>query len=439
MDEHPNRPEPLLRRLSRMKWLRPLLLVLLAASVYLYWPKAKSAASNDPSKGGAQKSKDGSQKSKGGGQKKKGGRGGEPPVTPVMGTRAQKGNIGVYFNGLGAVTPIYTVTIKSRVDGQLMTIHFQEGDTVQKGDLLMEIDPRPYQVQLTQAEGELMKDQAALENARTDLIRYQTLLQQNAIPEQQVATQKAAVAQGEGTIKSDQGLVDSAKLNLTYTRITAPITGRLGLRLVDPGNIVHAGDTNGLVVITQMDPISVLFTISEDQLPVVLQKMRAGQKLTVDAYDREMKRRISAGKLITVDNEIDQTTGTVRLRATFDNKGRGLFPSQFVNARLLVEEKRGVVLLRTAAIQRTTNKTFVYLVKPDSTTTIRDIAVGVTEGDNSEIASGLAPGDVVVMTGADKLQEGSQVRVEIPEEQTGTSPAAGNKPQAGRSGGEKRK
>src|SRR5207237_6128220 len=193
------------------------------------------------------------------------------------------------------VTPLYTVTIKSRVDGQLMAVHFQEGDTVQKCGLLMEIDPRPFQVQLTEAEGQLMKDQASLENARTDLIRYQTLLQQNAIPEQQVATQKTVVAQGEGTIRSDQGQVDSAKLNLTYTRITAPITGRLGLRLVDPGKIGHQSDANGLVVITQLDPISVLFTISEDQLPVVLQKMRARQKLTVDAYDGEMKTRIAAG------------------------------------------------------------------------------------------------------------------------------------------------
>jgi multidrug efflux system membrane fusion protein len=337
----------------------------------------------------------------------------------VVGTRARRGNIGVYFNGLGGVTPIYTVTLKSRVDGELMSVHFREGDTVRKGDLLMEIDPRPYQVQLTQAEGQLARDQATLENARTDLTRYEGLLKLNAIPEQQVATQRSTVKQSEATVKADEGQVASANLNLTYSHIISPITGRLGLRLVDPGNIVHASDPNGLVVITQMDPISVLFTISEDQLPTVLQKMRAGQTLTVDAFDREMKHKLAAGTLTTVDNEIDPTTGTVRLRATFANSEGTLFPSQFVNARLLVQEKHGVVLVASAGIQRTSNTVFVYLVKPDSTVTVRNITTGTTEGEDVEVTSGLATGDVVVMTGADKLQEGSKVRVELPGEGDG--------------------
>ena len=280
---------------------------------------------------------------------------------------------------------------------------------VHQGDLLVEIDPRPYQVALLQAEGQMMRDQASLANAKIDLTRYETLLKQNAIPEQQLATQHSTVSQGEGIVKTDQGQIDSAKLNLTYCRITAPISGRIGLRLVDPGNIVHASDTNGLLVITQLQPISVIFTISEDQLPAVLQKVRAGQRLEVDAYDKAMTAKIAQGSLTTLDNQIDQSTGTLRLRATFDNRDHALFPNQFVNARLLVQEKRGVTLLQNAAVQRNTQTTYVYLVKPDNTVTIRQVEVGTTEGDESEITSGLAPGDMVVMTGVDKLQEGSKV------------------------------
>lgn len=381
----------------RWSWI-PILAILVAA-YFFFWPRTtvsgKMPASSESPKAG------------------KGGRGEAPAITPVIAARARKGNIGVYDSGLGTVTPIYTVTVRSRVDGELMKVLYQEGDTVQKGDLLVQIDPRPYQVQLTQAEGQLAKDQAALDNARTDLTRYETLLKQNAIPEQQVATQRATVAQDEGVIKSDQGQIDSAKLNLTYTQITAPISGRVGLRLVDPGNIVHASDSTGLVVITQMQPISVLFTVAEDQLPVVLKKMK-GQKLTADAFDREMRNRVAQGTLTTVDNEIDQTTGTVRLRATFDNKDETLFPNQFVNVRLLVEEKHGVVLVPSAAIQRTSNSTFVYLVQPDSTATIRNVTIGTTEGDDSEINSGVQAGDVVVMTGVDRLQEGSKVTVQFP-------------------------
>jgi multidrug efflux system membrane fusion protein len=335
------------------------------------------------------------------------------PSVPVVAAKTRKGDIGVYITGLGTITPIYTVTVKSRVDGQLMRVLYKEGDIVHQGDLLVEIDPRPFEVQLTQAEGQQIKDQALLDNARIDLDRYQTLLTQNAIPEQQLATQKTLVLQDEGAVKTDQGQIDSANLNLVYCHITAPITGRVGLRLVDPGNIVHASDANGLLVITQIQPISVIFTIAEDQLPVVLQKTRAGVRLGVDAYDREMKAKIAQGWVTTIDNQIDQTTGTVKLRATFDNKDNSLFPNQFVNARLLVEEKHEVTLVSTAAVQRNSQTTYVFLVKPDSTVTVRPITIGTTEGDDAEVSSGLSPGDVVVMTGVDKLQEGSKVRVQM--------------------------
>ena len=334
-------------------------------------------------------------------------------MIPVVAAKARKGDTDVFFTGLGAVTPIYTVTVKSRVDGQLMEIHYREGEIVHQGDLLVEIDPRPFEVMLTQAEGQLIKDQAALDNARIDLARYQTLLTQNAIPEQQVATQKTLVRQFEGAVRTDQGQINSAKLDLVYCQVTAPITGRVGLRLVDPGNIVHANDANGLLVITQIQPISVIFTLAEDHLPVVVRTMRAGRRLRVDVYDRAMTTKIATGSLTTLDNQIDPATGTVKLRATFDNHDIALFPNQFVNARLLVEEKHGVILVPTAVVQRNAQTTYVFLVKPDSTVTFRPITIGTTEGEDSEVTAGLSPGDIVVMTGVDKLQEGSKVSVQL--------------------------
>ena len=385
-------------RPSRL-WLWLIVLLLVGVAAYFLWPKIKALQTTPAAAPAAGKGK--------------GGRGG---TTLVVAARATRGNIGVYYSGLGAVTPIYTVTLKSRVDGELMKVLFKEGQMVQKGDLLAEIDPRPYQVQLDQAAGQLLHDQALLKNAHVDLDRYKTLLDQQAIPQQQYATQEALVSQYEGTLKTDQAAIDSAKLNLTYSRITAPITGLVGLRLVDPGNIVHASDANGLLVITQLDPISVIFTISEDQLPPVLVKLHAGAKLHVEAWDREVKNRLGQGTLETIDNQIDPTTGTLRLRSLFENKAGKLFPSQFVNARLLVEEKTGVVLIPNSAIQRNSQSTYVWLVKQDQTVTVRPVTAGVTEGDQSEITQGVDAGDVMVTVGVDRLQEGGRVNAQIPGE-----------------------
>jgi multidrug efflux system membrane fusion protein len=330
-------------------------------------------------------------------------------AVPVVAVEAHKGDIGVYFTGLGAVVPIHTVAVKSQIAGYLMQVLYKEGQLVQKGDALAEIDPRPYQVMLENAEAGLLRDQANLDNAKVDSKRYQTLVPLRAVPEQQLATQEALVKSYEGIVKADEAQIDTAKLDLVYCHITAPITGRVGLRLVDPGNYVTPGDATGLVVITQIEPISVIFTLAEDQLPMVMARMRAGARIRVEAYDREMK-KLAQGWLETLDNQIDPTTGTVKLRANFENRDGALFPNQFVNAKMLVEDKGGVTLIPTAAVQRNSQKTYVFLVKPDSTVTVKTITIGTSEGDESEVTSGLEPGDEVVMTGVDRLQEGTKVR-----------------------------
>jgi multidrug efflux system membrane fusion protein len=335
------------------------------------------------------------------------------PIAPVIAVRATKGNIGVYFTGLGTVTPVYTVTIRSRVEGQLMKVYYQEGQLVHEGDPLVEIDPRPYQVQLTQYEGQLLRDQALLENARIDVGRYQQLIGKKAVPEQTLATQRATVAQDEGNVKSDQGLVDSARLNIAYCHITAPISGRLGLRLVDPGNYVQVGASTSLAVITQVQPISVIFTLPEDQLTAVLQRVHAGRRLAVETYNREMTARLSTGYLTTLDNQIDQTTGTLKLRAVVDNKAGLLVANQFVNAKLLVEQKRNVTLLPSAAIQRNAQRTYAYVIQSDETVTLRNLKLGTSEGGQTEVVEGLAPGELVALSGVDNLREGVKVKAQI--------------------------
>lgn len=397
---------------SRWRWFWILVLVLACVGGWYTWSKGgltPAAAGSAPPKTGK----------KGGG------------TVPVVAVRAHKGSIGVYINGLGNITPIYTDMLKSRVDGELMSVHFKEGDVVQKGDLLIEIDPRPYQVALEQAEGQKVRDEAILENAKVDLDRYAGLLKQNAVNEQQWATQKALVDQTIGIVKTDQGVIDADKLNLVYCKITASITGRVGLRLVDPGNIVHAADTNPMLVITQVQPISAIFTVAEDDLPRVLRKLAAGQHLQVEAYDRNSVEKLSTGNLETVDNQIDPTTGTLRFRANFDNSSNLLFPNQFVNLRLLLEEKGGVVLVNSAVIQRY-NNIFVWVVKDDKTVTARTVTLGVTEGEFTEITSGLQAGDVAVMTGVDKLAEGVPVSVAMADE------PGGNRPAGSKSGGKKK-
>jgi len=382
--------EATLRPRLAFRWrLRGRLVLAVAATVSLGLPPAACTRAGDPKPGRPQGLR----------------------AVPVIAVTARRGDLGVYQAGLGTVTPLKTVTVRSRVDGELVQVAYREGQLVHAGDLLAQIDPRPFQVQLHQAEGQLAKDAAALKNAQVDLERYRILIEQDSIPRQQLDTQLATVDQIAAAIKSDQAQVESARLNLTYSRIVAPISGVVGLRQVDPGNMVHASDPNGLVVITQPQPITVVFTIAADRIQPVVQQTKAGAHLVVEAWDRDLKRKLAMGSLLAIDNQIDPTTGTVRIKALFPNEDSSLYPNQFVNARLLVDTLHGAVLVPTAAIQRSPQSSYVYAVKADGTVEMRDVDVQLSEGDDSAIRKGVSPGDVVVVDGVDKLQPGTLVVV----------------------------
>ncbi|MFT4174930.1 MAG: MdtA/MuxA family multidrug efflux RND transporter periplasmic adaptor subunit, partial [Rhodocyclaceae bacterium] len=330
---------------------------------------------------------------------------------PVQAAQVTQGTLHVYFNALGTVTSPNAVVVRPRVDGQLMRFAVKEGDTVKAGELIAQIDPRAFQVALAQAEGQLARDTAQLQNARLNLDRYKTLLSQESIAPQQVETQQALVQQYEGTIKADKAAVDSARLQLTYSSVVAPASGRLGLRVVDTGNVVRASDTAGIITINQVQPINVLFTLTEAQLGQVMQPLMSGARLPTEAWDREQKHTLAKGRVVSVDNQIDTTTGTVKVKAQFANDDAALFPNQFVNVRLLAQTRQDATLAPVAAVQRGRDGAFVYVLKPDNTVTQRKVALGATEGDRIEVINGVQPGDTVIIDGIDQLREGVKVDV----------------------------
>ncbi len=401
----PQAPSP-----KRRAWIWVLILAALAVGVWYYRSARATSQAQDPATAAAK------------------GRAGAGPgsfVVPVVVAAAQRGDLPVYFNGLGTVTAFNTVTVHSRVDGQLVNVAFKEGQFVHQGDLLAEIDPRPFQVQLEQAEGQLAKDQAQRKDAEVNYERFKLLFKEGVIPQQQLDTQAALVGQFDGAIRSDQGQIDNAKLQLIYCRITAPISGRVGLRLVDAGNIVHATDVSGLLVITQLQPISVIFSLPQDQLPPVLAKLRAGAELPVEAYDRDDTAKIAAGKLATIDNQIDPTTGTYKLKSIFSNEDNTLFPNQFVNVHLLVDTKHNLTIVPAAAIQRGPQGTYVYAVAKDPVTKdnsakIYSVTIAQTTGDSVGLSAGVNPNDLVVIDGQDKLQDGTKIN---PSTASGTNAA----------------
>ncbi|HXU54390.1 MAG TPA: MdtA/MuxA family multidrug efflux RND transporter periplasmic adaptor subunit [Casimicrobiaceae bacterium] len=388
IDEQPalTRPGP---RTRRWAWIAAAVALAVLALAAWYW---FGHGSSDQAKGGG-----------------KGDAASRP--MPVVAAPARKGNIDVSLDALGTVTPLNNVVVRARVDGQLMSVAFREGQNVKAGDLLAQIDPRPFEVMLTQANGQMARDQAQLKNAQVDLERYQTLLAQDSISRQQVDTQAALVRQFQGAVESDKGAIDNARLQLTYARITAPISGRVGLRQVDPGNIVHASDSNGVVTITQVQPVTVIYPVPEDNVPRIVKRMQTAQSVPVDAFDRGGKTRLATGRLLTMDNQIDTATGTVKVKAEFPNTDGALFPNQFVNVRMVVETHEDTTLVPTAAIQRGAPGTFVFLVKEDKTVAVTPVQVGAVSGETTEVSKGLAPGNLVVVDGADKLRDGASVEL----------------------------
>jgi multidrug efflux system membrane fusion protein len=377
------------RRRAGWKWLLALVLLVLAGAVAWYELGPVIAPGTAPAPGGRAA--------------------GQGAAQPVGAATIATGDIRIIINALGTVTPLATVTVKTQIAGQLQQIGFTEGQLVHKGDFLAQIDPRPYQAALEQYEGQLAKDQATLKQAQVDLVRYQTLVKQDSIARQQADDQVYLVLQDEGAIRTDQAQIDTQKLNLIYCHIVAPVEGRVGLRQVDAGNYVQTSDANGLVVLTQLQPISVLYSIAEDSLPAVLKRFHTGAKLPVVAFDRANVTQLATGELSTMDNEIDTTTGMVKLRAMFPNTDESLFPSQFVNAQMVVDTLHDVVTAPVSAIQRGAPGTYVYLVGKDSTVSVKVVKIGVTDGDKVQVISGLAAGDRVVVDGADRLRDGVHV------------------------------
>lgn len=345
-----------------------------------------------------------------GGGQGKGKQAGPPPAVPIAATAATQGDMGVYVSALGYVTPVYTVIARTRVDGELMKVNYREGQMVHKGDVLAQVDPRPFEAALLQAQGQYDRDKATLDEAYIDLARYKEAYSRNAIPKQQLDLQQAAVHQDEGTVKVDQGSVQSAQVNLQYCTITSPITGRVGLRLVDPGNIVHAADTSGLLVITEIQPITVVFSVAEDYLSQIRQELTKGNHMQVDAYDRTQQKKLGTGYVMALDNQIDATTGTAKIRAQFQNADSVLFPNQFVNTRLLLYTEHNVTLVPSAAIQLGTNGSFVYIINSDQTASMRQVKPGATDGQMTAV-DGVKPGEIVATDGFDKLQNGVKVAI----------------------------